>query len=260
MTSWGRRPTDEQHAVPVTRRQSTRDPVQLRWCPILDQDAKSIAGTAQTRFEHRDRRLWSFLITQMPSDNPLNVDGYQYYILGSSAGCEPVRFVSYNIPSGKKTVERFANMPLDNYQILTADAEGTSDHPVKGKVALITIRLERRVRRSALPNDYDIEYDNEERTGRVTGSRIMLFPTQEEINEVLETALDRGSEIVERLIEELNLEGTRTRRQQPTTNAPMQRPIITGSLFTSRRQFGAAAAAMDTMCAPDSREERAIQL
>jgi len=260
MTSWGRSPTDKEFVVPVARRQEPRDPVTLEWVPILRSDGQFLDDTAQARFEHRDRRLWIFWITRMLSDNPLHGYGYNYYVQGTSSGCEPVRFLAKSIPAGKRTTEKFSNMPVDNYQILTADADGTTDNPVKGTVAQICIKTERHVRRSALPTDYDLEYDTEERTGRVNGSRIMLFPSQSEINDVLETVADNDAEIVERLIEENGLEDRYTRRQQATTPAPMQRAITTGAIYESRRQFGAAAAAMDAMCAPEGREERSIQL
>lgn len=259
MTSWGRVPTDEVHEVPVARRLSRRDPVKLRWCPLLDSSGTQRPDTAQTRFEHRDHRLWTFQITAMPENNPLKIAGHSFYIYGTGAGCEPVRFISSNITNSKRTVERFANMPLDNYQILIADAAGTSDHPVGGTVATIIIRRERRTRRSALPNDYDIEYEDEERIGMVDGTCVRLFPTQHEINDVLDTVLANHSDIVERVIEEHGMDDVRTRRQRPAAVAPMQQAGASQH-FTSRRQFGAAAVAMDSMCAPAAREARAIQL
>jgi len=259
MTTWGRPPTDEQFSVPISRRKE-RDPVTLEWCPILRSDGQFIPDSAQARFEHRDKRLWTFWITKIEEGNILHGYNYNYYVQGTSTGCEPIRFVSRNMTGGKKTTERFSNMPLDNYYVLTADADGTSDHPMKGEIAQISIRRERRVPRSHVPMDYDIEYDLEERTGRVDGSKVRLFPTQEEINDVLETVLDRDTEIVERLIETHGLADRRSRRQAPTTSAPMQRPIVTGAIHESRRQFGAAAASLDAMCSPDGREERSIQL
>lgn len=261
MTSWGRPPTDKQYTIPVARRRSPRDPVKLEWVPSVDWEGNPLANVSEARFEHRDARIWAFVMSPIEDSHTLGGLGYRQYIQGTSSGCEPVRFAAQTVRSGRRAVERFANMAIDNYQVLTADAEGTSDHPMNGSVALITIRTERRVRRSHVPSDYDIEYDQEERTGRVNGSKIMLFPTQDEINEVLETVLDSNTEIVERLIEEHAIDvDIRSRRSAPTTSAPMQRPIVTGAIYQSRRQFGAAAAAMDAQCAPPAREERSIQL
>lgn len=259
MTSWGRTPTDSQFVVPIARR-SARDPVQLQWIPSVTPDGSQRANTAEATFEHRDKRLWRFTIAPLGGEmiELVDADQFRFFVHGCSSGCEPVRFMCRDLPAGKNVVARFANMPLDTYEVLVADADGSTDHPCAGEVVQVEIRRERRRMRSGLPNDYDITFDTEVRAGRLVGPKIHLFPTQVEINAVLDTILPPHTEIVERLIAQDRIRRFAP-RQQTGIMAPQQRQT-TRTTRVSRRQFGDLAAAVDHECMPDAREARSIQL
>lgn len=260
MSSWGMEPTDAKFVVPLARRKPN-DPVTLRWASMYNNDREPIPETGQAAFEHRDGRIWTFLLSRLEQDHPLRVHDVSYYLLGTSPGCEPVRFASRDKSSGKRTVERFANLPFDYYKVLVADAEPSIDHPIHGEIASITITRQVRVPRSGLRHDYDVEYLVDERVGRVSGGQIQLFPTQAEINHVLDMALTPMSDIVERLLAEDSENHTTIRRSHPrSSNGPLAQPVHNGTIHQARRQFGEAAAMMDSISMPAKREERSIQL
>lgn len=267
--TWGREPSDPQYSIPTIRRNNPRDPVRLRWNAMLDTGNNAIPSSGQTRFEHRDGRLWYFTAS-IVRDTLRGFDELQeeltnldltHYVVGTSGGCEPVRFVAAGLHEAKQVTQRFANMPLDLYRVITADAEPTGDHPLKGFVAQITIRQEHRVQRSLAKHDYDIEYDVEERVGRVNDGIVVLFPTQAEINRALDTVTNRETHVLEQLIERLGMATDEQRRNLPSDEVrPFSETRVNTNTSRPRREFSEVTAAFDDVCMPPGREERAIQL
>lgn len=255
--AWRRPPTDAQYVVPVTERNKAGVISKLEWRPMLSNTGQLRDETGQCRFFHYDERLWSFEIYPLDLDDPYRerVPRAYFYGIGTSSGCTPVRLFASRFARLRQAVLSFANMDADAYQLLVSDAEPTSDHPLPGFVAEVSVTVERKVRTGRLPSDYRMEYDLVRREGRVNGTHIWLFPTVEEVNQVMQSTLPLGVETVETLAAHGALDMTEVSEQR------RRRRIQRSPLFFNQQQAeDPYAHTTNPTATPEEREGRSIQL
>lgn len=250
--SWGRKP--EPGGVTVSRRKNASSPVEVTFSrvPLATQseDGKKrvFEHSAFAVFEHRDGRIWTSRTLPILKANPLYNEHYRLLTRITTAGVEPVRLLSTRLQSAKTSISCFANMPIDRYRIITADATGTLDNPVTGREVKVQLTDETR-------NETQVRW------GRVEGAMVVLYPTQGEINEVLDTTIDPETEVLERYIQEHGLADLSDDGEWRGRTAERLRVVqLNTTQRVSRRQFGAVVAALDQLCDADGRELRAIQL
>lgn len=141
-------------------------------------------------FRHRDNRIWDAKIVNDPQT--VNGEVYPYMVEVSSTGCRSWVFLAASLEQGKRTVSRFANLEINMYLRLTADASGTSDFPIPGNIGVFRMVV---VHHDRSANGTTTTRRCVEVTGiaRHTGTNIIVFPQAEEIRELLSGVCSAGT-------------------------------------------------------------------
>ena len=232
--TWGVEPTNPELLLPVSRRVGGR--VRVEW--------RGNGNEHEALIEHHDKRLWVCQTGRFNTELS-EFRRYKFYARLASAGCQPLRLVGRSLLDLRQLVERFANMSRASYEVLIADAEPTTSHPLAGTVVQVTIRREIRRQRGFLPTDYGIEINEEVRVGRADGPHITLFPSMDEVMAVLGDLQSADAAFI-------------VPDRQPATPAGM---VTTNrEVMTPRRQELQAAAVAVEAAIPPERSNRAIRL
>ncbi len=179
------------NATPVPQRQPGETIRDIPFRHELDgqnQKTNTIVG----RFYHRDGRLWQARIVHAPS----NVEDWRFendsWILTmSSGGCRNYQFLSANIGSAKKTALRFANIPLENYQRLVADAHGTTDFPRPSIYGIFQVKV---VQNNATEAGVvETQSYSLRGIGRIDNGTIVIFPLAAELEQIFDPVCDNDT-------------------------------------------------------------------
>lgn len=140
-------------------------------------------------FRHRDNRIWDAKIVNDPQY--VNGEAYPYMAEVSSGGCRSWVFLAPSLEQAKRTVSRFANLEINMYLRLIADASGTTDFPIAGNIGvfrMVVVHQDRAQNGTTTRRRVEV-------TGiaRHTGTNIIVFPQSEEIRELLSGVCSAGT-------------------------------------------------------------------
>lgn len=140
-------------------------------------------------FRHRDNRTWDAKIVNDPQY--VNGQSYPYMAEVSSTGCRSWVFLAPSLEQAKRTVSRFANLEINMYRRLIADASGTSEFPIPGEIGVFRMMLVHQERN----HSGQTVTRRSEVTGvaRYDGTQIIVFPRAEEIRELLSGVCSAGT-------------------------------------------------------------------
>lgn len=213
-----------------------------------------------TEFLHRDGRFWRGRISPLHPGRPRRLSVANFLVSVRSTGCRPLLLHAAGADAGKRSVERFANLPLRLYARWVADAEDTYDFPAQGPIMSVSYN----------------EPGAEQGTVRVvrvrctTDSQWTVLPTEQELDTITATCMPQGT----CLPGDLNAVGTtyvtpsvRVFQEfhivPQVMDAPLRdlvgEPVEPTSARERNRQRLLAAQA-NSLTAPVAREHRAIQL
>lgn len=158
--------------------------------------------TYTTSFRHRDGRIWAVRIAPVTDARLTAAHGFRWVAQITSSGCRSVSFIAATQDAVRKSVLRFANLIPDIYERVIADAVGTHDFPRDGQIGVV--RME--IAESRPPSVTDIRhrrdsstavtYDTVTGLGRINGSTITLFPTVDELTDLLDRCLTDGTQML----------------------------------------------------------------
>ncbi len=177
-----------------------------RWAPIPDRQPGEVlseityraemegernTGRLRAEFRHRDNRVWQARIIPLPpGDAQTHISGHTHVVNLDSAGCRPVRFVARDVNRARQTIQRFANLHIELYERLVADARGTSSHPRSDNIGVFRMQVVKQVRQPGGRTEtqrYDVEG-----IGRHDGDCIVVFPLSSDLEAILEECCARG--------------------------------------------------------------------
>lgn len=160
----------------------------IRYRPETGGDANNQRFIAL--FRHRDNRIWQARLSQQS----ITVAGhtYEHNAVVSCSGCRSWTFLSETMDQSKRTVSSFANLNLDAYRRLIADANGTSDHPIAGDIGVFRIRVARpSVRQPGVrTGTVTVEITG---IARIDGAQIIVFPVADELAGILGSVCASGT-------------------------------------------------------------------
>jgi len=222
-------------------------------------------GRVVAEFRHRDGRIWQGRIMPLPPGSvQTHITGHTHTIALSSGGCRQFRFIANGLSSAKRTVLRFANLPLDVYDRLIADARGTTDHPRPDDVGVFRIQVVKRHRRPG--GRTETQRYEREGIGRLEGSIITVFPHSEELQDILGLCCSGSSlPVVPSGINELNPVGfSRTELDEATVGQVDEDAVDAAVLRGFDDDLVTALAGLEdgsyTIPRPREREDRAIDI
>ncbi len=179
MTQW--------RALPTRQPGEALSKIEYRMEPVDEQRGERYA----TNFRHRDNRIWQARIEELQPPTYLDDSRYTHMIELTSAGCRTYTFMSLSLDQAKRTINRFANMPMLNYNRLISDAQGTTEHPRPGVVGVFRMRTQHQERLAGGRTETrqseinGIAYND--------GAQIIVFPTTAELTEILAGACATGT-------------------------------------------------------------------
>lgn len=230
---------------------------------LRDINFRTDDGRIMAQFRHRDNRIWSAVISPLTD---INFRNYDYTIQLSSGGCRTYRFVARVVNTAKGVVQRFANMPLELYERMVADAQPTTDHPRSDDIGVFRMQVVKQ--RRAGPGGYRTETQRYmiSGLGRVDGNSITIFPNSEEIGEILLTVCPQGAQpLVPQGINELD-RNRFNRSALDTTDVPdLEEDEVAEAISRSfNDDLETALAGLDNGSyeapRPRAREERALDI
>ena len=137
-----------------------------------------------SRFRHHDNRVWVAEIDPIFSlviNETLDGD-FNYSVSLVSQGCRAFQFVAENFSKAKSVVRRFANMGQSRYERITADAQGTADHPRTDDIGVFRMFVTKYQPRSF--DRRELTHTQVTGIGRLTGSTLSMFPTTDELEDI----------------------------------------------------------------------------
>ena len=160
------------------------------------------SDTYTTSFRHRDSRIWVVRIAPVTDPRLIATLGLRMVAQITSSGCRTVSFVAGTQDALRKSVLRFANLIPEIYERVIADAVGTHDFPRPGQIGVVRMEIaearamtvvDLRHRRDASST---LRYETVTGLGRIDGPVITLFPTVEELTELLDRCLTDGTQVL----------------------------------------------------------------
>lgn len=153
---------------------------------VYEQDGREILKYS---FRGRDNRIWQATIElrQPGTDdnyNQYDLDDFEFLLVFQSAGCRSMAFLVESEQAVRELVLRFANIGIDNYRRLIADAQGTLDYPKSNDLGVFRMMVTHvnQVGIRIPGNDYEVNG-----IGRLCNGELTIFPQAAELRAILDT-------------------------------------------------------------------------